>query len=114
MKTLLALCLLAMVIHSAVSIKCYVCSDNDGNCKKNEISCSSSYDRCAKVFGNGDSKAVAKTCSSEAGCNAAKSLCENSGKCGVSCCEGDLCNATNNMKPLMFVTILAPILAYFL
>ena len=104
--------MIVLLFNQAVSIKCYVCTKTDGNCKEGKTDCGSLLDKCLKVT-NTKTKGVGKSCTNQFGCDFAKKLCEGK-DCEVSCCDGELCNASINMKPLMFITILAPILAYFL
>ncbi|KAL6483683.1 hypothetical protein MHYP_G00085550 [Metynnis hypsauchen] len=77
--------------------KCYTCTDND--CRGN-VSCEGDQDHCvsATAIVSGI-RVVAKGCVSGSLCTAAASTMQAAGITGsVSCCEGDLCNGSEEAK----------------
>ena len=98
----------------ALSIKCYVCTDTNANCKTNEMDCGSSaiLNRCMKITSK-DSDGVVKSCSSTGICDTTENSCGST--CSVSCCEGDLCNAGTTLTSFTVITIVAfSAVAYYL
>merc|ERR1712062_500120 len=104
-------CLLSL-FHTALSLECYVCDNQDGNTDKclNTIkTCEQEDDRCLSIirwsttpyWSQGAEKQyyVSKMCSSEANCKkeirATMPLCHyiwyEDWKC-AECCQGDRCN----------------------
>ncbi|XP_031563364.1 CD59 glycoprotein-like [Actinia tenebrosa] len=109
MKLLIVtLCVLAALIPAALSIKCYSCESENGNCVEGEKTCQTKYDRCLK--GTKDNK-VSKSCSTSLWCSTVKKLCKSSGDCEAYCCDSDLCNGGVPLKPVTFTTLLAMTLA---
>ncbi|XP_031563363.1 lymphocyte antigen 6D-like isoform X2 [Actinia tenebrosa] len=112
MKLLIVtLCVLAALIPAALSIKCYVCNNNDGNCVTGKMTCPNvlmTMDTCVKTK---TGSAIAKTCSTSSICSTLKNACKNSGKCEAYCCDSDLCNGGVPLKPVTFMSLLAMALA---
>ena len=106
-----------LIIILADGIKCFSCVGTEDECAKNELeadkakyltTCPSSMDRCMRTWAKKDDiTALATSCATKAGCDAAKNVCDNfkDGQCTVSCCDTDECNGSpSKRKNHMFLT----------
>lgn len=87
-----------LILHSASSLKCYVCSSTSSNddCNINSKECKAPLDTCmTTVDTEGKVKAIVKQCSSARTCaGAAGSASQDVNGNGneVTCCKSHLCN----------------------
>ena len=107
-------------------LKCYKCASAKSwdDCEKNkeEMTCTSGYDSCGKIYFDGKVagtgvEGYGKSCTIKSGCN--KDLCKamQAGiaidKCEVNCCQGDLCNGAKVPLVSAFLILACALLAFF-
>ncbi|KXJ05866.1 hypothetical protein AC249_AIPGENE27336 [Exaiptasia diaphana] len=97
-----------------LSIKCYQCSNSNGNCEKDNKECPSTiikFDRCLKVK---IGETVTKSCSTKLLCDGMK-FCDGKNECTASCCDSDGCNASSTLAPMfVLVCVAAMVTKYFM
>ena len=116
------------LFFTGYGLKCYRCisAKTWDDCEKNkeEISCTSDYDSCVKIYFDGKVAGIggegyAKACASKSNCN--KDLCKAIqfqeemiiDKCDVNCCQGDLCNGAKVPLASAFWILGCALLAFF-
>ena len=97
-------------------LKCYLCAgtekawakDKLERDSKKEMTCPAGMDRCMRIskenetMETDDARAVANSCTNEAGCKLAEEICDEA-DCKVGCCDTDLCNAGSPVSFSVFL-----------
>ncbi|CAH3154824.1 unnamed protein product, partial [Porites lobata] len=103
------------LFFTGYGLKCYKCTSakswDDCDKNKEEMSCTSGFDSCGKIYFDGKVagtgvEGYGKTCAIKSSCNKDACKAMQAGitidKCEVNCCQGDLCNGAK--VPLRHVT----------
>ncbi|XP_031553987.1 ly-6/neurotoxin-like protein 1 [Actinia tenebrosa] len=95
-KVFIFLAFIVAVLPSALSIRCYACSNNK-DCDK-VLNCTSIADTCMYIYTKAKNT-YARSCIDKDSCQKSADACKQAGTCVVKCCQKDLCNKDGPKTP---------------
>lgn len=114
------------LFFTGYGLKCYKCTSakswDDCDKNKEEMSCTSGFDSCGKIYFDGKVagtgvEGYGKTCAIKSSCNKDACKAMQAGitidKCEVNCCQGDLCNGAKVPLVSAFLILACALLAFF-